>query len=42
METATEEFKNYGLIDVKEFDEPIKHMENEPPIKFLMITCQKK
>lgn len=42
MESATEEFKNYGLIDIKEFDEPIKHMENEQPIKFLMITCQKK
>jgi len=42
MESATEEFKNYGLIDIKEIDEPIKHMENEQPIKFLMITCCKK
>lgn len=42
MDSATKEFKNYGLIDIREIDEPIKHMENELPIKFLMITCQKK
>jgi SAM-dependent methyltransferase len=41
-ESATDEFKNYGLIDVKEYDEPVKHLENVPPMKLLMITCQKK
>jgi SAM-dependent methyltransferase len=39
--SATNEFKNYGLIDIKEFDEPIKYMDNQPPLKFLMIKCQK-
>ncbi len=41
-ESATDEFRNYGLIDVKEYDEPVKHMKNVPPMKLLMITCQKK
>ncbi|MBP1673479.1 MAG: methyltransferase [Bacteroidetes bacterium] len=40
-ESATKEFKNYGLIDVQEIDEPIKFMENQPPLKFIMIKCQK-
>ncbi len=41
LESATKEFKNYGLIDVQEIDEPIKFMENQPPLKFVMIKCQK-
>lgn len=41
LESATEEFKDYGIIDIQEFDEPIKHMDNEPPLKFILITCKK-
>jgi SAM-dependent methyltransferase len=39
-ETATNEFKNYGLIEIKEIDEPVKHMVNEPPMKLIMIKCK--
>ncbi len=35
------EFKKYGLIELLEIDEPIKHMENEPPLKCLLIKCKK-
>lgn len=41
LESATEEFKDYGIIDIQEFDEPIKHMDNEPPLKCMLITCKK-
>lgn len=42
MDSATKEFKDYGLVDILEIDEPIKHIENQPPLKLLMIKCQKK
>ncbi|MDA3893320.1 MAG: methyltransferase domain-containing protein [Salinivirgaceae bacterium] len=41
FESAEKEFKNYGLINIEEINEPIKFMENEPPIKCLIITCKK-
>jgi len=41
LDSATKEFENYGLIDIQEIDEPIKHMDNQPPLKLLMIKCQK-
>jgi SAM-dependent methyltransferase len=41
MDSATKEFKDYGLIDIQEIEEPIKHMDNQPPLKLLMIKCQK-
>ncbi|MCK6649466.1 MAG: class I SAM-dependent methyltransferase [Bacteroidia bacterium] len=41
LDSATKEFENYGLIDIQEIDEPIKHMKNHPPLKLLMIKCQK-
>jgi 2-polyprenyl-3-methyl-5-hydroxy-6-metoxy-1,4-benzoquinol methylase len=39
--TAAAAFKDYGLIDIQEIDEPIKHMDQQPPLKLLMISCQK-
>lgn len=39
--SATKEFKDFGLIEIQEIDEPIKHMDNQPPLKLLMIKCQK-
>ncbi|MEI6568747.1 MAG: SAM-dependent methyltransferase, partial [Verrucomicrobiota bacterium] len=39
--SATYEFKDFGLMDIQEIDEPIKHMDNQPPLKLLMIKCQK-
>lgn len=41
MDSATKEFKDYGLIDIQEIEEPIKHMDNQPPLKLLMIKCHK-
>jgi hypothetical protein len=35
LDSATKEFKNFGLIDIQEIDEPIKHMDNQPPINYL-------
>jgi 2-polyprenyl-3-methyl-5-hydroxy-6-metoxy-1,4-benzoquinol methylase len=42
LASATKEFESYGSIDVQEFEEPIKHMVNEPPLKCIIIKCQKK
>lgn len=35
------EFKNFGLHEFTEIDEPIKNMANKLPFKFLLITCRK-
>ena len=40
-DSAVSEFKNCGLIEVKEFDEPIKHLDNQQPLSCIMITCKK-
>lgn len=40
-ESAKKEFGNFGMKECREFDEPIKHMKNEPPLKCLLITCKK-
>jgi ubiquinone/menaquinone biosynthesis C-methylase UbiE len=42
LETAAKEFKDFGLIEVEEWEEPIKHMDNQPPLNCIMIKCQKK
>ena len=35
------EFEKYGLVEFSEIDEPIKHMENEPPIKCILVKCKR-
>ncbi|MFC0877450.1 class I SAM-dependent methyltransferase [Saccharicrinis sp. FJH2] len=35
------EFGKYGLVEFSEIDEPIKHMENEPPLKCILVKCKK-
>lgn len=40
-DSVNQEFKNYGLINILEIDEPIKHMENEPPLKCFFVKCKK-
>jgi len=35
------EFGNYGLIGYTEYDEPIKHMPNEDPLRCFKIVCRK-
>jgi SAM-dependent methyltransferase len=40
-ESIKREFEKYGLIEFSEIDEPVKNMENKPPVKFLIIKCKK-
>jgi len=35
------EFGDHGLIEFFDIDEPIKHMENEPPLKLIFIKCKR-
>jgi SAM-dependent methyltransferase len=41
VDSITQEFGKYGLIESSEIVEPHKNMENKPPFKFLMIKCKK-
>jgi len=41
-QSVKQEFNSFGLISFEEIDEPIKHMENEPPLKCFIIKCQRK
>ena len=40
-DAVKKEFNNYGLVDFSEIDEPIKHMDNEPPLKCIYIKCKR-
>lgn len=40
-ESIKQEFGEYGLTEVSEIIEPHKDMNNKPPLKFLMVKCQK-
>ncbi|MFB6341925.1 class I SAM-dependent methyltransferase [Saccharicrinis sp. FJH62] len=39
--SVNKEFGKYGLVEFSEIDEPIKHMENEPPLKCILVKCKK-
>jgi len=40
-ESVKKEFGDFGLIEIKEINEPIKHMNNEPPLKCILIKCKR-
>ncbi|MCM3761268.1 class I SAM-dependent methyltransferase [Alkalihalobacillus oceani] len=40
-DTIRKEFREYGLVEFSEIDEPNKDNDNKPPITFLMIRCKK-
>ena len=40
-ESVKQEFKNYGLVEFNDIDEPIKHLENEPPLQLIYVVCRK-
>jgi SAM-dependent methyltransferase len=40
-ESVKREFNAYGLVEFKEIEEPIKHIENEPPLKLIYVKCRK-
>ena len=35
------EFCDFGLIEFYEFNEPIKHMKDEPDLECYIVKCQK-
>jgi SAM-dependent methyltransferase len=35
------EFGKHGLIEYREIEEPVKHVENEEPMKFWLVVCRK-
>ncbi|MBA4408122.1 MAG: class I SAM-dependent methyltransferase [Bacteroidota bacterium] len=35
------EFAPFGLHEYREIDEPVKHLENEEPMKFFQVICRK-
>lgn len=35
------EFKNHGLTDFIEIDEPVKNISSRPPFKFWLVKCKK-
>jgi SAM-dependent methyltransferase len=41
IESAKKEFGDFGMLDIHEIDEPIKHMDNEPPLKCIFVQCNK-
>lgn len=40
-DSVKREFGKYGLIEFSEIDETNKHMENKPPVRFIVIKCKK-
>lgn len=40
--TIEKEFAPFGLVEYRQIDEPVKHMENEEPMKFFQVVCRKK
>jgi 2-polyprenyl-3-methyl-5-hydroxy-6-metoxy-1,4-benzoquinol methylase len=40
-DSAKKEFEKYGLVELSEINEPIKHMVNEPPLKCILVKCKK-
>lgn len=40
--SVEKEFSPYGLVEFSEIDEPVRHVENQEPMKFFRIVCRKK
>lgn len=40
-DSIKEEFSKYGLMEVLEIVEPHKNAQNKPPLKFIVVKCQK-
>lgn len=39
--SAFNEFKTFGLVEIKEVDEPIKHLQGFEPLKCIYVVCRK-
>lgn len=40
--TIEKEFGRCGMMEYHEMDEPVKHLDNEEPMKFFQVVCRKK
>jgi SAM-dependent methyltransferase len=40
-ESIEQEFRSFGLTEYHIIEEPVKHMENEEPMKFWRVVCRK-
>ena len=38
---VAKEFLNFGMVECKEIEEPIKYIEGQEPIKLIQVICQK-
>ena len=41
-DSVNREFEKYGLMEFSEIEEPIKHLDNEPPLKCILVKCKKR
>jgi SAM-dependent methyltransferase len=41
-DSVLDEFSDFGLIDCKDIDEPVKFMEDTEPVKLKLVICRKK
>ena len=41
-ESIEKEFRSFGLVEYTEIDEPVRHLENEEPMKFFRVVCTKR
>jgi len=39
--SVEKEFQNFGLVEYREFEEPIKHLKDANPISCFLVTCKK-
>jgi SAM-dependent methyltransferase len=40
-ESIESEFKDFGLVEFKDIEEPVKFMEGEDPVKMMFLICKK-
>jgi len=41
QESIKQEFGKYGKMEYSEIDEPVRHLENEDPLKLYRVICRK-
>lgn len=41
IDSANKEFIKFGLEELREMDEPVKFLKNEPPLKCIFVKCKR-
>lgn len=41
-DSVIKEFSDFGLIESREIEEPVKFMKGEEPVKLMLVVCKKK